>query len=109
MIKPLIAAFIAMILSCPINMLAQNFHLSKDIDTSKNGSPANFVDNSFIRLNPDYNYDKSNFNSDKYAVLNGIAYFAADDGVHGVELWRSDSITNGTYIPLRALRTVFTQ
>ncbi|HVE94203.1 MAG TPA: ELWxxDGT repeat protein [Acidimicrobiales bacterium] len=30
------------------------------------------------------------------ADLNGVAYFAADDGVHGDELWRSDGTSEGT-------------
>ncbi|MEJ0043674.1 MAG: hypothetical protein WDM81_16280 [Rhizomicrobium sp.] len=33
----------------------------------------------------------SNFES-PFAVLNGFAYFVADDGVHGKEIWRSDGV-----------------
>src|SRR5262249_32325883 len=32
------------------------------------------------------------------SVLDGIAYFGADDGVYGQELWRSDGTTAGTWM-----------
>ena len=34
--------------------------------------------------------------SDAQAGINGIYYFAADDGIHGIELWKSDGTESGT-------------
>lgn len=42
----------------------------------------------------------STFDSFNPAIttLNGVAYFAADDRIHGIELWRSDGSPEGTYL-----------
>ncbi len=63
------------------NKTAQgNFHLVKDIDTTTSSSPYNF----------DYTYASG------FCSMNGIVYYAADDGVHGIELWRSNGTKSGT-------------
>jgi len=33
-----------------------------------------------------------------FIEMNGIIYFKADDGSHGIELWRSDGTVGGTYM-----------
>src|SRR3954451_19821076 len=57
---------------------AQNFKVI-DINNTKNSSPGNNGDESF-------------------AVLKGIFYFSADDGIHGRELYKSDGTAEGTQL-----------
>lgn len=75
---------------------AQNFGLLKDINTSKDANPANNINDLYLRLDSDFFIHVPA--NGKYAILNGVAYFAADDGVHGTELWRSDTSANGTFM-----------
>src|SRR5258706_8409496 len=73
MTKLLSTSFIVLILS-PHLIQAQNFHLVKDINTASNSDPSSF------------------------RAANGIIYFAANDGIHGKELWRTDGTDTGTYM-----------
>lgn len=62
-------------------LYGQNFHLVKDINNSTDARP----------------YGGS-YRSTTYALLKGISYFIADDGIHGRELWRSDGTADSTYM-----------
>ncbi len=72
---------IALFFTC-IDANAQNYHLVKDINTYTDANPAN--------------NNQNVLNTSNYAVLNGISYFMADDGVHGSQLWRSNGTEGGT-------------
>ncbi|HEV7622354.1 MAG TPA: ELWxxDGT repeat protein, partial [Flavisolibacter sp.] len=69
-----------------INSLGEqgDFHLTRDINAC---TPGSFP-------NSDNRYD---FIS-QYKMINNIVYFGADDGFHGMELWRSDGTNEGTFI-----------
>jgi ELWxxDGT repeat protein len=65
--------------------ISPGFHLTKDINALAGSFPNN-SDNFDPEIHP------------AFAVLNNVVYFAADDGVHGSELWRSDGTEAGTYM-----------
>lgn len=88
-----ISMLIMMSIGVSVSLCAQNLHLL-DINDSKDSHPSNnSLFNSAQPLPNDYLYGKF-----EYAVLNNIAYFTADDGIHGAELWRSDGTAKGTYM-----------
>lgn len=60
-----------------------NFHLTTDLNSQTNSYPTN-INGNYFNL--------------KYAVLNNVSYFQANDGIHGSELWRSDGTSKGTYM-----------
>lgn len=71
-IPKLVAAIICFSVSFSVS--AQNFHMVKDINDSKDAFPRGFL------------------------VMNGINYFSAQNGINGYSLWRSDATENGTYV-----------
>jgi ELWxxDGT repeat protein len=46
----------------------------------------------------DINPGLADSNPEIFVVVGGIAFFRANDGVHGIELWRTDGTTAGTYM-----------
>ena len=65
-----------------------NFHLTKDINALAESNPDNHTELNY----PDVGVNNS------YAILDQVMYFAADDGIHGKELWRSDGTASGTFM-----------
>jgi ELWxxDGT repeat protein len=60
-----------------------DFHLTKDINALSESFPSDYLDLYFHQ---------------SFAILDGVVYFAANDGIHGDELWRSDGTAAGTYM-----------
>ncbi len=73
-----------------------NIHLAKDINALAESNPHSFTDFCF---SPPYVAPNNVYNPTlPYAVVDNVAYFTADDGIHGNELWRSDGSESGTYL-----------
>lgn len=66
------------------SLKAQNFHLIKDINPLTSSDPSTLA--------------MASYYSPHYQILNNIAYFIADDGIHGNELWRTDGTAAGTFL-----------
>ena len=64
---------------------SQHFRLTKDINVLAHSSPR--VHSSYVPT-PTL----------QWPVAGNIAFFNAEDGIHGIELWRTDGTTAGTYI-----------
>lgn len=79
------------------NVHAQNFSLVKDINTSKDGQPTHTINDLYIGWQNGLFFGYSAYTS-AFTVFKGIVYFAASDGIHGTELWRSDNTASGTYM-----------
>src|SRR4051794_37752518 len=87
-IYKIIAMLIVVCINIRPALHAQNFHVL-DISDSKDAYPGNNFQFSEDQWQNSVKYG--------YAVLNGISYFTANDGINGEELWRSDGTAAGTW------------
>ena len=75
------------IYTCMQNALtAQTFHVL-DVNKSTDANPNNGGFNVYFH---------QAYSKFEYAVLNGVSYFAANDGIHGIELWKNNGTASGT-------------
>lgn len=86
-----------MLCSFTQSLTAQSFSLLNDKNLSKDANPVNNRQNYYLGFKH-HKYFYANASNTSFAVLQGVAYFAADDGIHGTELWRSDYTAAGTYM-----------
>ena len=94
--------------SCPDGLPGHEFQLgfddgtgSQDIDGRIDGDEITHregVCNGPIGMVKDINPGPGNAAPRNPVVMGGVAYFAADDGNHGEELWRSDGTVSGTHM-----------
>jgi ELWxxDGT repeat protein len=94
--------------SCPDGLKGHEFQLgfddgtgSQDIDGKIAGDEITHregICNGPIGMVKDINPGLGDAAPRNPVVMGGVAYFAADDGVHGEELWRSDGTVSGTYM-----------
>ena len=94
--------------SCPDGLKGHEFQLgfddgtgSQDIDGKIAGDEITHregICNGPIGMVKDINPGLGDAAPRNPVVMGGVAYFAADDGSHGEELWRSDGTVSGTYM-----------
>ena len=94
--------------SCPHGLTGHEFQLGfddgtggQDIDGRIAGDEITHregVCNGPIGMVKDINPGPGDASPRNPVVMGGVAYFAADDGSHGEELWRSDGTVSGTYM-----------
>lgn len=67
-----------------VNSFSGDFSLIKDINPDTDSDP--------------FNDNPNDYYNTQFAILNNVAYFRANNGVNGSELWRSNGTSAGTYM-----------